>query len=249
MTIKMKKNKFSFSFTLVELVVAMGILMAVTGIVAMASRTFYQTYDRAARVTNRLKESMAIDNIMDVHVRNIIPFQWKDNNGNSRFVFSGDEHQLLFTTLRRSYGNRPGALLFIRLSVEDEQLIAEYSTVPWLPWAEESDEDVERRRREVIASNVEQISFFYAEKADESADSDGSGIEWLESWPEEEHAAPPLAIRMLVEWKDGSSEYWLRRVAGVAKDSTFGVRSTHDGNSARFSSALEGGATGGGTDQ
>ena len=240
------KNRFrKSSFTLIELIVSMGILMAVTGIVAMASKSFYDGYDRSAKVTKRLKEYMAIDNIMDVHVRNMIPFQWKDDNSNTRFVFSGEEHRLHFTTLRRSYGKSAASLIFVRLFVEENQLIAEYSTLPRLPWKEDGDETM-TYEREVIAENVEQITFTYAEKASEEEDEDGTGISWEENWPEDEHAAIPLAIRMHIQWTDGSSEYWLRRVAGVAKDSTFGVRKTHDGNSARFSNALEGGATGGG---
>ena len=117
-------------FTLIELIISMGILMAVTGIIAMASKSFYDGYERSAKVTKRLKEYMAIDNIMDIHVRNMIPFKWNDENGNYRFVFSGEDHKLHFTTLRRSYGNRPGSLIFIRLFVEEEKLIAEYSTTP-----------------------------------------------------------------------------------------------------------------------
>lgn len=240
------KNRFRRSnFTLIELIVSMGILMAVTGIVAMASKSFYDGYDRSAKVTKRLKEYMAIDNIMDVHVRNMIPFQWKDDNSNTRFVFSGEEHRLHFTTLRRSYGKSAASLIFVRLFVEENQLIAEYSTLPRLPWKEDGDETM-TYEREVIAENIEQITFTYAEKASEEEDEDGTGISWEENWPEDEHSAIPLAIRMHIQWTDGSSEYWLRRVAGVARDSTFGVRKTHDGNSARFSNALEGGATGGG---
>ena len=232
-------------FTLIELIISMGILMAVTGIVAMASKSFYDGYERSAKVTRRLKEYMAIDNLMDVHVRNLIPFEWKDDNGNSRFVFSGEEHKLHFTTLRRSYGKRAGSLIFIRIFVEENQLIAEYSTLPRLPWKEDDEENMPYER-EVIAENVEEITFSYAEKAAEDEDEDGTGISWKENWPEDEHAAPPLAIRMHLKWSDGTSEYWLRRVAGVAKDSTFGTRKTHDGNTQRFSNALEGGATGGG---
>lgn len=233
------------AFTLIELIISMGILMAVTGIVAMASKSFYDGYERSAKVTRRLKEYMAIDNLMDVHVRNLIPFEWKDDNGNSRFVFSGEEHKLHFTTLRRSYGKRAGSLIFIRIFVEENQLIAEYSTLPRLPWKEDDEENMPYER-EVIAENVEEITFSYAEKAAEDEDEDGTGISWKENWPEDEHAAPPLAIRMHLKWSDGTSEYWLRRVAGVAKDSTFGTRKTHDGNTQRFSNALEGGATGGG---
>lgn len=232
-------------FTLIELIISMGILMAVTGIIAMASKSFYDGYERSAKVTRRLKEYMAIDNIMDVHIRNLIPFQWNDENGNYRFVFSGEEHKLHFTTLRRSYGNRPGSLIFIRLFVEENKLIAEYATTPRLPWKEDEEETMPYTR-EVIAENVEEITFTYAEKATGEDDEDGTGVKWEENWPEDEHAAVPLAIRMQVKWSDGTTEYWLRRVAGVAKDSTFGKRETTDGTTSRFTNTLEGGATGGG---
>ena len=232
-------------FTLIELIISMGILMAVTGIIAMASKSFYDGYERSAKVTKRLKEYMAIDNIMDIHVRNMIPFKWNDENGNYRFVFSGEDHKLHFTTLRRSYGNRPGSLIFIRLFVEEEKLIAEYSTTPRLPWKEEEAETMPYTR-EVIAENIEEITFTYAEKATGEDDEDGTGVKWEENWPEDEHAAIPLAIRVQVKWLDGTTEYWLRRVAGVTKDSTFGKRETTDGSTSRFSNTLEGGATGGG---
>ncbi len=238
---KYRRNRF----TLIELIISMGILMAVTGIIAMASKSFYDGYERSAKVTKRLKEYMAIDNIMDIHVRNMIPFKWNDENSNYRFVFSGEDHKLHFTTLRRSYGNRPGSLIFIRLFVEEEKLIAEYSTTPRLPWKEEEAETMPYTR-EVIAENIEEITFTYAEKATGEDDEDGTGVKWEENWPEDEHAAIPLAIRMQVKWLDGTTEYWLRRVAGVAKDSTFGKRETTDGSTSRFSNTLEGGATGGG---
>lgn len=234
-----------YRFTLIELIISMGILMAVTGIIAMASKSFYDGYERSVKVTRRLKEYMAIDNVMDVHIRNLIPFQWNDENGNYRFVFSGEDHKLHFTTLRRSYGNRPGSLIFIRLFVEENKLIAEYATTPRLPWKEDEEETMPYTR-EVIAENVEEITFTYAEKATGEDDEDGTGVKWEENWSEDEHAAVPLAIRMQVKWLDGTTEYWLRRVAGVAKDSTFGKRETTDGTTSRFSNTLEGGATGGG---
>lgn len=243
-----RQNKRIYHFTLVELVVSMGIMMAVTGIIAMASWTFYEGHGRAARATAKLKENMAIDKIMDTHVRNMIPFQWVDENNNTRFVFSGEANRLHFTTLRRAYDRRPGALLFIRLFVDEGKLVAEYSQFPRLPWKLEEDENM-TYEREVIAEKVASVTFTYAEKVDEEKDEDGSGIEWLEYWAEEEHAALPLAVRMKVVWEDGTVEYWLRRVAGIAKDSTFGVRKVHDENTTRFSNALEGGATGGGENQ
>lgn len=94
-------------------------------------------------------------------------------------------------TLRRTYGNDRGALLFVRLRVEDGELVAEYSSYPRLPW---EDEGKQEYAREVIAKNVRSIRFLYAEEVDEE-------IEFEDTWEEDDHEAPPLAIQMTVEWE------------------------------------------------
>ena len=204
------------SFTLIEMVVAMAVMVVVAMIIGTASATFYNAYQRSTRNIQRLETCIAIDRIFDNLIRNAIPFKWNDSENTSRFVFEGNEDSLLFTALRRTYGKDTGGIIFVRLLVEDEQLIAEYSSSPILPWDES--EEVQGIEREVIAKNISSISFQYAEFDDEE------GIEWFETWEEDEHDAIPLAIRMTVEWNDGRKEYWLRRVAGIAKESTFGYR-------------------------
>ena len=99
------------NFTLIELVVAIAILIMVAGIVGFAGASFYDGYKRAVRTTGKLKQYMAIDNLMDTHIRNMIPFKWKDDEGTSRLIFNGEENQIHFATLRRSYGKNAGALL------------------------------------------------------------------------------------------------------------------------------------------
>ena len=121
--------KLRSNFTLIELVVAIAILAVVAGIIGMAGVSFYDGYKRAVNTTTRLKQFMAIDNLMDTHIRNMIPFKWKDEEGNSRLLFNGEENQIFFTTLRRSYGDNPGALLFVRVFVEEEKLIADRKSV------------------------------------------------------------------------------------------------------------------------
>lgn len=203
------------NFTLIEMVVAMAVMVVVAMIIGTASATFYNAYVRSARSINRLETCLAIDRIFDSLIRNAIPFKWVDDENASRFVFEGNNDSLLFTALRRIYGRDSSAILFVRLLVEDGQLIAEYSNSPILPWSEENDQGIER---EVIAKNIAAITFEYAEFDEEE------GIEWLDVWEEDEHDALPLAIRMTVEWTDGRKEYWLRRLAGIARDSTFGQR-------------------------
>ena len=212
-------------FTLIEMVVAMAVMVVVAMIIGTASATFYNAYQRSGRSISRLETCIAIDRIFDTLVRNAIPFKWPDEDNTSRFIFEGNADSLLFTTLRRSYGQDPGGILFVRLLVEDEMLIAEYSSSPILPWSE--DDDDRGIEREVLARNIESVSFQYAETAEE----DEGGIEWLETWEEEDHEAIPLAIRMTVQWTDGRKEYWLRRTAGNAKESTFGYREVNTSSS------------------
>ncbi|MBE6355494.1 MAG: hypothetical protein E7058_00095 [Lentisphaerae bacterium] len=217
----MKRSKF----TLIELVVAIAILIVVAGIIGVAGAAFYQGYERSLRVTEKLKEFMAIDNLMDTHIRNMIPFDWKDEDGNVRLLFDGEENRIFFSTLRRSYGDRPGALLFVRVFVDNEELVAEYSPYPRFPWVEEGDESMPFTR-EVLAKNVSSITFKYAENSTE----DSGGIELLDEFREEENSVIPLAVLLKIEFTDGSSEQWFRRVAGVSRNSTFGVRE-NTGNS------------------
>jgi len=212
------------SFTLVEMIVAMAIMTVVALLVGIASSIFYNSYRRSVRSAERLREYLAIDRLCDAGFRNMVPFRWRDGDNESRFVFSGGEDRLLFTALRRADGDAPGALIFIRLSLEEGDLVAEYSFYPRLPWAEDEKDEgrIGEFRREVLARNVGAISFLYAE---ESGEGDGS-LEWLETWEEEEHDAIPLAVQLTVEWLDGTREQWLRRAAGTAGRSRFGVRNT-----------------------
>ena len=59
-------------FTLIELIIAIALMVMIAAIVAMTGATFYNGYDRSVRATAKLKEYMAIDNVMDSHIRNIV---------------------------------------------------------------------------------------------------------------------------------------------------------------------------------
>ncbi len=212
-------------FTLIELVVAIAILVMIAAIVGISGTAFYRGYERTLKVTTRLKQFMAIDNLMDTHIRNMIPFVWADEDNVEQLVFDGEENRIHFATLRRSYGDTPGSLIFIRVFVEDEKLLAEYSLYPRLPWLEDGDESMPYTT-EVIAENVRSVTFNYAE---ESTESEGD-VEFLDEYRQEDNVSLPLAILMKVEFTDGTTEQWLRRVAGVSRDSTFGLRTSSGAN-------------------
>ena len=208
-------------FTLVEIVVAMAIMTVVALIIGSASAIFYNSYRRSVQSGERLREYLAIDRVCDTGIRNMVPFRWRDSDNESRFVFSGETERLLFTALRRADGDAPSALVFIRLRLEEDKLVACYSFYPRPPWDEEyQEDDPESFDREVLATGVSAVSFQYAEVGETENDE----IEWLDEWDEDEHAAIPLAIRMTLEWKDGRREYWLRRTGGSSLHSTYGYR-------------------------
>ena len=116
-------------FTLVELVAAMAIMIFVALIIGTASAAFYNAWKRSVRVTDMLKVRQNIDRIMDVSIRNMIPFSWKDEDDKEQVVFQGSRDEIFFTTRRRAAEGENSAFLFIRLKVnEDGHLIAEYHT-------------------------------------------------------------------------------------------------------------------------
>ena len=205
------------NFTLMELVAATGIMLAIAGIIAFASRSFFRALASAERVSAQLQVYLNIDQLMDGCFRNMIPFNWEttDVNDDTFQVFDGLDNMIHFTTLRRSYDDNSGNLFFVRVYVEDEELIAEYSKFPRLPWYDD-DEDLMPYDREVLATNVDRISFMYAGAED-------STIVWLDEWDREEYDFIPLAVQMTVKWKNGTEECWLRRTAASGGNSVYGA--------------------------
>ena len=173
----MKNRKKGF-FTLVEIIVAMAIMIFVALIIASASMTFYNAWQRSVRISERLKTYQTIDRIMDTCVRNMIPFTWRDEDLNQeRVVFKGEPDNIHFVALRRAYRNDKGALIFLRIRVENEQLIAEYSQYPRFQWNEEETEQ-NSYTREVLADRVRSVSFRYATEENDE-------LVWDDTWEED----------------------------------------------------------------
>ena len=113
-------------FTLIELIVAIGIMMAISGIVAMASWSFYRNYEQAAQTTGKLQEFMAIDRLMDSYIRNMIPFQWKDENSNINKIKKADLRRSLGIVLQDTNlftGTVMDNIRYGRLDATDEECI------------------------------------------------------------------------------------------------------------------------------
>lgn len=219
-------------FTLIEMVAAMAIMVFVALIIGTASMTFYNGWRRSVAHTETLKTYLAIDRVMDTCVRNMIPFTWYDEEQNKeRILFQGEPDEMLFTALRRSYRGDQGALIFVRLKLDGDALIAEYSPYPRPHWLEES--SGRPVTREVIAEKVKSVSFVYADEVN-------GELEWDDSWVDEDDGEfridsmtqqgssansrtfeIPAAVLMTVEWQNGTKEVWLRRSAGTAKNTQY----------------------------
>lgn len=213
---KKRRTRRSF-FTLMELVAAAGIMLSIAGIIAFASRSFFRALASAERVSAQLQVYLNIDQVMDGCFRNMIPFNWEttDENDDTFQVFLGEEDYIHFTTLRRSYDDVGGNLFFVRVYVDEDELVAEYSKFPRLPWYED-DDILMPYDREVLATDVDHISFLYA-------GAQNNTVIWLEEWDRENYDFIPLAVQMTVEWKDGTTEQWLRRTAASGGNSVYGA--------------------------
>ena len=108
-----------------------------------------------------------------------------------------------------------GNLFFMRVYVDEDELVAEYSKFPRLPWYEDDDDEFPYDR-EVLATDVDHVEFLYAGQQD-------SVVIWVEEWDRENYDFIPLAVQMTVEWKNGTTEQWLRRTAASGGNSVYGA--------------------------
>lgn len=201
------------SFTLIEMVVSLGILLMILTISAMALAVVQKTWKSTADHEASLKQYRTIDLIVDVAFRNAIPFYWRDRNNKEVMIFSGKPDAVTLAYLHRINDRREGGIRFLRLFRQNRRLIAEYRKLPFLyDGAEEFEFE-----REVIAENVTGLSFIYADRRDDR-------LEWLESWDAEQMKNLPLAIQMEVRFSDGTQQNWLRRTAGNGQFQEWGRR-------------------------
>ncbi len=200
-------------FTLVEVVVAMTILAFVGTIIAGSLAGFQRSYGRVAKLSKSLERNRSLDRMAEL-LRNVIPFFWpdEDDDDTERLVFAGAPDELWFTSRRLPGADGEGALIFVRLYVDDEKrLVADYRTRPLLPWIELKDQT--GFRNAVIAENVERLTLLYGDWNDDDE------MDWLEEWDQDdddyENRLPP-AIQFTVEFTDGEKVSYLRRTAGVS---------------------------------
>lgn len=215
-SLKKRSSLRTSCFTLLELIVAVTIFSVVVSMATMGLIAIRKSWRKVHDNSKRLEGLLKVDRVVDTSFRNVIPFHWEDEaTKQKRGVFVGEEDKVTFATLHRVTNADFSAIRFLHLYVEEGKLIAEYRKSPILTW-EKNELGI---HKEVLAENIDRISFMYGDLVDEH------NIQWSSSWSEEKpRNYMPLAIQLTVYWKNGDEERWLRRTSGAGKFETLGVR-------------------------
>lgn len=207
----MKNNS---GYTLLEMVIAVGIFTMVMITASMGMVAIQKTWISVTSQNHKMRSLQVIDSVADSAFRNAIPFAWTDDNSKSRIVFLGEKEKIILAYRHRINNVEDGGIRFLSLSLDKGCLVAAHRKTPMLPWDGKS--SLARTDSEILAEKVKSISFLYADRKKDV-------ISWTSTWDENSNYIP-LAIQIKVEWMDGESEVWMRRTAGAGLRETFGVR-------------------------
>jgi hypothetical protein len=203
------------NFTLLEVVLALAIFMLVTSIAVMALTSTERTLRKVTAADKRLEERQLIDRLINRAFKNAVNFTWQDSNLQQQMVFSGKRNELLVCYLHRIDPAKNSAIRFLKLFMEEDNLVAEYSTTPILSWLNSP----ETATREIIATGISNLSFSYAD-----IDQASKQINIVGSWDNETTPYIPPGIQLELEWNDGSTDVWFRRTAGAGYGQQLGRR-------------------------
>ncbi|MFA6293261.1 MAG: prepilin-type N-terminal cleavage/methylation domain-containing protein [Victivallales bacterium] len=207
----MKNNA---GYTLLEMIIAVGIFTMVMLTASMGMVTIQKTWTSITLQNQRTRSLQVIDSVVDSAFRNAVPFAWPDENFKSKVVFQGRRNEVLLAYRHRINNADDGGIRFMSLSLDNGRLVAKYRKTPMLPWDGKS--NMAPTDSENLAENVRSISFLYADRKKDV-------ISWTSEW-DENSVNIPLAIQIRIEWMDGSGEVWMRRTAGSGLRENYGIR-------------------------
>jgi hypothetical protein len=160
--------------------------------------------------TDVLEQRMRLDRIADTAFRNAIPFRWPNAEGQDRLIFNGKRDFIRLAYLHRINRSDAGGIRFLELFLDDSELKARYRRYP-IPG-----ENAEACTVETIAKQVRSLAFSYAVR-------EGDTIVWKSEFETEDpRDGIPVAIRMELEFGDGSRVQYLRRTAGNSATAVYG---------------------------
>lgn len=208
--------KVQKTYTLVELVLALGILSMLALMAVGVLTSVQRLWNDIGVRSGELENLQNIDRIADNAFKNMIPFHWPNAENKNQEIFQGESDSILFAYLHRTTDAEDGGIRFLKLKLENGKLTALYRKTPLLYWLGIPQED-KTICKEVIADNIVELRFEYAGR-------EGDEIVWRQDWDEENFNQIPLAIYLYIKFSDGTEEQWLRRTAGNSFYTSFGKR-------------------------
>lgn len=208
--------KVQKTYTLVELVLALGILSMLALMAVGVLTSVQRLWNDIGVRSGELENLQNIDRIADNAFKNMIPFHWPNAENKNQEIFQGESDSILFAYLHRTTDADDGGIRFLKLKLENGKLTALYRKTPLLHWLGIPQED-KTICKEVIADNIVELRFEYAGR-------EGDEIVWRQDWDEENFNQIPLAIYLYIKFSDGTEEQWLRRTAGNSFYTSFGKR-------------------------
>ena len=192
-------------FTLLELLLALTVLLVLTGLTAQLIYSLPLGWRMHRERAARLEGLIALERVADHAWRNLVPFDWRDEVGRTdRPVFRGDP-ELVIGACRVGADPKGNSLLFFSLGKRGDRLIAQYRREPIVWFARET--MPETLHEEVLLENVVSAAFRYAEVKD-------GELVWHDDWDEDKRRDLPVAIGLVVDFTDGAGARFLRRTAG-----------------------------------
>jgi hypothetical protein len=208
-------------FTLLEILIAMVLLSMLTVGMLSTYSNLNKNWLMATASNQVFYDLLHVEQVLDNSLPNAIPFVWKDSEDDKkpRSTFAGSPQHLTFCYLHPLNNIEEGAIRFMHILVEDNELVAYYKNRPWVDIEDLNDPTLSRV---VISSEVKEISIKYAQY-----DADDEEIIWEDHWENEldssdEHYDIPLAIQITIDWEDDRSETFLYRTAGNSKYQRWG---------------------------
>lgn len=201
------------AFTLLELLVALGLLLLLTAVMLGAGTAITRSWSKLSHEQEHLAGLLALERTFDGVLSNAIPFTWPEDS-HARAArkelpaFRGLPDRLCLAYMHEinPHNLADGAIRFIDIQVIDGDLIAYYRNRPVTDFKNPPGE----RQASVLARDVRG---FYCRYYGNRSPQDKT-LEWLDEW-KEDRLDLPLAIMVTVEYEDYGSETWLRRTPGA----------------------------------
>ncbi len=219
----MRRRGAIHPFTMLELLIAVSITMLVAlGLYGFSSGVS-SAWAQLMAERNRVQELLALDRVIDRSLSNLVPFVWKnpdDDNEEFPFIVATPE-SLRFAYLHTIRDPGEGALRFAEFILEDGTLYLKYANRPFYDW----DQVADHAQTVILAENVAEISFQYADWNDDTDAEWADRLLWLDEWETEdsERKDAPLAVLLTITWNDGRTQSWMRRTMGNSLRERFGA--------------------------